>query len=322
MEMMRSKIEEIPVGAIQGNTVLAISVGSRELERCEKTIREYGLLSPVVVRKCEQGHYQVLSGECERMVLARMRQATTQAVVVESVAEPEATRLALLLSSLKQSPNALSEGLLLKELCQGGRHTQTEVAFMVGRSVSWVNKRLALAERLAASVVNLVRTGQLCSHTAQEIARMPGDVQQAFANKVVTERLPKSVVERLVSTYNNPSSPQEVKKSVLENPRATLSWLAAVEKPRGPKPTEDTDPKSLALQRLRNALAMLFRLTGEAEGLLATLAARDRQVLAPMLRQCAQALWRFSQLVKSSCCTEPTFSPGKKQTEEVELYGH
>lgn len=322
MEMMRrSKIEEIPVRAIQGNNALAISVGSRELERCEKAIREYGLINPVVVHRCEQGHYQVLSGECERMVLARMRQITTRAVVMEPLEEPEATRLALLLSSLKRSPNALSEGLLLKELCQYGRHTQTEAAFMVGRSVSWVNKRLALAERLAASVVNLVRAGQLCPHTAQEIARMPGDVQQAFANKVVTERLAKSVVERLVSTYNNPRTPGEVRKSVLENPQATLGLLATAEKPRGPKPKEDTDPKSLSLQRLSNALAMLFRLTGEAEGLLASLAAEDRQVLTPMLRQCAQTLWRFSQLAKTSC-EEPAFSSGKKESEEVRAHGH
>ena len=322
MEMMRSKIEEIPLKAIQGNAVLAISVGNRELERCTKAIREYGLINPVVVRKCAQGHYQVLAGECERMVLAQMRQTTTQAVVMEPLEEPDATRLALLLSSLKQSTNALSEGLLLKELCQVGKHTQTEVAFMVGRSVSWVNKRLALAERLAASVVDLVRAGQLCPHTAQEIARMPENVQQTFANKVITERLAKSVVERLVSTYNNPKTPQEIRKSVLENPQTTLGWLGAAEKPRGPKPKEDPDPKSLTVQRLRNAIALLFRLTGEAEGLLAGLAAEDRQVLEPMLRQCAQTLWRFGQLVKTGCAEPPGFSPGKNQTEEVKAHGH
>ncbi len=45
MEEMRSSIKEIPVRAIRGNTVLALSVDSRELERCEKAIREYGLIS-------------------------------------------------------------------------------------------------------------------------------------------------------------------------------------------------------------------------------------------------------------------------------------
>lgn len=309
--MKRSKIEEIPLKAIQGNIVLAISVGHRELERCEKAIREYGLINPVVVHRCAPGHYQVLSGECERMVLSRMRQTTTQAVVMESLEEPEATRLALLLTFLRQSTNALSEGLLLKELCQGGRHTQTDVAFMVGRSVSWVNKRLALAERLTASVVELVRAGQLGPHIAQEIARLPEDIQQAFANKVISEHLPKSVVERLIGTYNNPKTPSEFRKSILENPRATLGLLDKTEKLRGPKPKE-TDPHTLALQRLRNSLTLLFRLTGEAEGLLAGLAEEDGQVLEPMLRQCAQTLWRFSQLAQSRCAD---FSSGKNQAQ-------
>lgn len=319
MELTRSKVEEIPVRAIQGNNVLAISVGSRELERCEKTIREYGLISPIVVRKCEDGHYQVIAGECERMVVSRMRQSTIQAVVMERLEAPEATRLALLLSSLKQSSNALSEGLLLKELCQGCNHTQTEVAMMVGRSVSWVNKRLALVERLATSVVNLVRAGQLCAHTAQEIARMPGNVQQPFANKVVKDHLPKFVVERLVTTYNNPQTPLEVKSAVLENPRDTLEWLAGTERIHSSKQRDGTVPTSLSLQKLRNILQMLFRLTGEAEGLLVTLPAEDKQVLLPMLRQCSQALWRFTQLAKTSW---EDFSPGKNQSEEVEVHGH
>ena len=316
MERMRSNIEEIPVKAIQGNNALAISVGRRELERCEKTIREYGLVNPLVVRKCELGHYQVVSGECERMILLKTSQTKTQAVVIERLEELEATHLALLLLSLKQSTNALSEGLLLKELCHGGKHTQTEIALMVGRSVSWVNKRLALTERLATSVVDLVKEGQLCSHTAQEIARMPRDVQQTFANKVITERLAKSVVERLVRTYNNSQTPREVRESVLENPRATLSMMAEEEKPRGSKPKEELDNKSSSLQRLRNALVYLFRLTGEAEGLLATLTAQDKQTLTPMLRQCAQTLGRFAELAKISC-EKPDFSPGKNQTEEV-----
>lgn len=315
--MVRSKIEEIPVKAIQGNSNLAISVGSRELERCEKTIREYGLVNPVVVRRCEEGHYRVLSGECERMVLARMRRTTTPAVVMESLEEPEATRLALLLSSLKQSSNALSEGLLLKELCANGRHTQTEVAFLVSRSVSWVNKRLALAQRLAASVVELVRLGRLCPQTAQEIARLPGEVQQTFANKVITGQLAKSVVERLVSTYNNPATPEEAKKSVLENPRETLSWLEA-QKSRGPKPKESA--KSISLERLRNTLALLCRLTGEAEGLWAGLTPKDKQAVKPMLRQCVQVLGRFGRLAAE--CGKPDFSRGKIRRRRLKAHDH
>ena len=317
MDKTRSKLEEIPVKAIQGNNVLAISVGNREMERCEKAIREYGLIHPLVVRRCDDGHYHVIAGECERMVLTQMRQNTVRAVVMEHIEAREATRLALLLSSLKQSANALSEGLLLKELCQSHRQTQTEVAFMLGRSVSWVNKRLALTDRLATSVVELVQAGQICAHTAQEIARLPGDVQQTFAGKVVTEHLPKSAVERLVTTYNNPQTPQEVKKAVLENPQATLGWLATAEKSRRCNAKNESNPKSLAIQKLRNLLAMLSRLSGEAEDLLAMLTLEDRSPILPMLKQCTQALNRFTELAKVNWAN---ISPGK--TEEACEHGH
>lgn len=317
MDISRSKLEEIPVKAIQGNNVLAISVGNRELERCEKAIREYGLIHPLVVRRCDDGHYHVIAGECERMVLTQMRQNTVRAVVMERLEAPEATRLALLLSSLKQSPNALSEGLLLKDLCQSHRYTQTEVAVMVGRSVSWVNKRLALTDRLTTSVVVLVQAGQICSPTAQEIARMPSDVQQTFAGKVITDHLPKSAVERLVATYNNPQTPQEVKRAVLENPQATLGWLSTTEKSKRCKAQDNSSSKLVALQKLRNLLAMLFRLTGEAEGLLATLTFEDSQTILPMLKQCTQALGRFAGFAKASW---DDVSSGKK--EEVGEHGH
>ena len=317
MDISRSKLAEIPVKAIQGNNVLAISVGNRELERCGKAIREYGLIHPLVVRRCDDGHYHIIAGECERMVITQMRQSTVRAVVMECLEAPEATRLALLLSSLKQSSNALSEGLLLKELCQNHLQTQSEVAFMLGRSVSWVSKRLALSDRLATSVVELVQAGQICSHTAQEIARLPGDVQQTFAGKVVTEHLPKSAVERLITTYNNPRTPQEVKRAVLENPQATLGWLSTAEKSKRCKAKDDSSPKSLAIQKLRNLLAMLFRLTGEAEGLLAMLTLEDKQTLLPMLKQCTQALGQFTGFAKASW---DNVSPGK--TEEVGENGH
>jgi len=313
MEEIRSSIKEIPVRAIQGNTVLALSVDNREMERVEKAIREYGLTSPVVVRSVD-GHYQVLSGECERMVLARMRQTMTPAVVVDHLDDPGATRLALLLSAIKRTPTALSEGLLLRELCQEYRQTQTEVAFLVGRSVSWVNKRLALAERLAKSVVELVKAGQISPHTAQEIARLPGDVQQTFANHVVAERLAKSVVERLVSTYNDPGVPQAVRQSILEHPGEALPLVAHARKSRGRVPKEDVEV--LTSQRMRCILVMLFRLAGEAEGLLASLTPVDRSNLKQMLKACVEALWRFGRLA-TACFEDTGFSPGKSRDGEA-----
>ncbi len=169
-------------------------------------------------------------------------------------------------------------------------------------------------ERLVPSVVELVRAGQVCPHTAQEIARLPEEAQQTFAGKVVTQRLAKSAVERLVSAYNNPNTPQPIKQSALENPQFTLAWLAQAEKSHSVKTKDDGDPKSLLLQKLRNILALLCRLSGEAEGILLTLPDGDKQHLSPTLSQCAQVLLRFTRFAEN---TLGGFSLGKQGTAEV-----
>ena len=315
MEEMRSSIREIAVKEVRGNTVLALSVDSRELARCEKTIREYGPLSPVVVRSVD-GAYQVLSGECERMVLTRLRQKTMPAVVIDHLEDQDAARLTLLLIALRRSPTALSEGLLLRELCQEYRQSQTEIACLVGRSVSWVNKRLALAERLSKSVVDLVKAGQISPGAAQEIARLPSDAQQVFAGRVVMDRLAKSAIEKLVKAYNDPGVPETIRQSVLQRPLDALPLLTAVRKAPGRRTLSDKSPEALAGRRMRNAIAMLYSLAREAEDLLPTISPVDRLALKQMLASCLDELWRFTRLVKTYF-EDGDFSPGKNRDREV-----
>jgi ParB family chromosome partitioning protein len=245
-----------------------------------------------------------------------MRQKMTPAVVIDRLEDQDATRLVLLLSALRRSPTALSEGLLLRELCQEYRQSQTEIAFMVGRSVSWVNKRLALAERLAKSVVDLVKAGQISPGAAQEIARLPDDAQQVFANKVVQDHLAKSVIEKLVSAYNNPGIPEAVRRQALERPRETLPLLADARTMRVRRALEDSSPGALTGQRMRNAIAMLFCLAKEAEDLLPTISPVDRHNLKQMLTTCVDELWRFTRLAKA-CFEDGGFSPGKNRDREV-----
>ena len=61
---------------------------------------------------------------------------------------------------------------------------------------------------------------------------------------------------------------------------------------------------------------MLFKLSGEAEGLLATLSPVDRHNLKQMLKACLEALRRFNGLAKA-CFEEPGFSPGKSRDGEA-----
>jgi len=293
MEKAKNQVTEVKMASIRDNSLLSISVMDRDIDRCAKAIRQYGLLTPLVVKRCEDGNHLVLSGECELMALREMGAAVTEVVIVDLKDNAEANKVSLLISSLRQNPNALSEGLILKELLKAGNQTQADLAYLVGKSVSWVSKRLTLVDRLKESVVKLVASKSLSPHTAQEIARLPKEVQHDFAAKVVLDSLPKSSVEKLVSTYNTPGISESVKKSIIENPRATVSHLTEfyVKKQLKKEPSEME-----ATQKLKSSLIFLLRIIGESEGLLADLEKDQFFKLLPLLKKSAEAAARFARL--------------------------
>lgn len=288
------KIEEIPVKSIRGNEHLSVSVTIKEMERHERTIQEYGLKNPLVVQEYQQGQYKILYGECERRVLVDIKERTTPAVIVEDLDEVEATRLSLLLLSLQYKNNAISEGLLLRELLNSGSYTQAEMGHILGRSVSWINKRLSLVERLASSVLELVQNGVMSAETAQGIARMPGEVQQTFANKVINDAVPKSTVEKLVSYYNNPGATETLKKTILDNPWSALGFIKEVQTKRGPKTA-----RAISLsEKLRTNYRILSRGIDELEGYLARMSAEDKETTKKTWQEYVSLLERFSRLIK------------------------
>jgi ParB/RepB/Spo0J family partition protein len=292
MEKGKNRVAEVNMASIRDNSLLSISVMDRDIDRCAKAIRQYGLLTPLVVGRCEDGNHLVLSGECELMALREMGAAVTEAVIVDLKDNAEANKVSLLLSSLRQSPNALSEGLILRELLKAGSQTQADLAYLVGKSVSWVSKRLTLVDRLKESVVKLVAAKNLSAHTAQEIARLPKEVQHDFAAKVVLDSIPKSSVEKLVSAYNTPGISDSVKKSIVENPRATVSHLVGFTKKQLKKEPSEME----TTQKLKSSLIFLLRIIGESEGLLADLEKEQFFKLLPLLKKGAEASARFARL--------------------------
>jgi len=219
-------ITRVETACVQDNKVLALSVNRQDIDRCTKFIRQYGLLTPPVVGSFADGTRMLLSGECEFLALREIGIQSVDAITVHITEENEGDKLSLLLASLKKSPNALSEGLLISQMLKAGRFTQAQLGELLGKSVSWVNKRLSLVTRLHPAVQDLVIKRQLCPHSAQEIARLPEELQHDFSVKAIQEGLPKSSVEVLVAAFNAPNCPDTIKGQIVENPREIILRLS------------------------------------------------------------------------------------------------
>jgi len=190
---------------------------------------------------------------------------------------------------------------------------------MLGKSASWVNKRVSLITRLHPAVQELVTLRRLCPHSAQEIARLPGEIQHTFSTKVVQEGLPKSAVEILVEAYNKEGCPDSFKRQMLEQPRHALEKVADIRtvKARQNCAGKDVPPSG---QTLRNDLVLLLRCISDAQRQLGGL---DQPVLIQqrsLLARCRDASRRFASLLDAHLETMD-FSPGKSG-KEMAVHDH
>jgi len=226
MAISINKVKEIDVAAVAGNKTLAADVDRRAVERCKDAIEKLGVLHPPVVGTAQEGIRTLLFGQCELMALRELGVKKMDAIEVEVTGGAgERAKLSLLLMALKDRPGALCEGLLIQEAVGAGV-PRLEIQAMLGKSASWVSNRISLVTRLDGNVYEMVRRGLLDPRSAQEVARLPADVQFAFAERAVRECLPKSAVESLVAAYNDESCPDAVKAQILGDPRAALRRVA------------------------------------------------------------------------------------------------
>jgi len=297
-------VQEVDLKAIPRNRVLSMSITQTQKVLCEKSIRQYGLLTPIVLMENTSGEMMLLTGENELEVLQEMKVAKAEVFVTKLKDKSDTGKVILLLSSLQKGLNALSEGLILRELMKTGGYTQKELAEHLMKSESWVSKRLSLAEQLNENVSEMVLAKQLCATSAQDIARLPLEVQHRFAGEVATKNIPKSTVERLVTAYNKKTTPDVLKEEIIANPVSAIESLDPIKPEKCPenKITKDIPAKFEAAMRL------LLKLVNEIEIYLSDLTGEEIQRYQGLLTVVCNSLSRFSKLVESRV------SPGKPGT--------
>ena len=206
---------------------MAADINQRAVERCKDVIEKLGVLHTPVVGATKSGKRLLLSGQCELTALRELGVKKMEAIEVEAPGDDGAkAKFSLQLLSLQEKPGALCEGRLLQDAVNAGV-TRAEIQAMLGKSASWVSNRLSLVTRLDGSVYEMVSSGLLDPRSAQEIARLPSEVQFAFMEAVIREGLPKSAIESLVAGYRDESCPDAIKAQTLIDPRAALKRMAA-----------------------------------------------------------------------------------------------
>ena len=182
------RYEEVPIEQIRPNPRNPRTVFDEDaLSELEHSLREFGLLQPIVVRQVKDG-YELVMGERRWRAAQRAGLATIPAII-RKTEDADLLRDALLENIHRANLNPLEEAAAYQQLLQEFDVTQEELATRIGRSRPVISNTIRLL-KLPVPVQRRVAAGVLSAGHARALLSLEtADDQEELATRVVAEGL-------------------------------------------------------------------------------------------------------------------------------------
>ncbi len=191
-------LKNIPIGDITPNPFQPrLKVDEGELEELAESIREVGVLQPILVRQTLSG-YQLIAGERRLRAARKVGHATIPALVTEVDAFSQQL-FALIENLQRKNLSAVEEARCLQDIVDRSGWSQVELAKRLGRSQASVANKIRLL-KLDSDVQELVMTGKLGERQARSLLGLPTADQKDLAQRAVEEDLSARDLEVLTES--------------------------------------------------------------------------------------------------------------------------
>ncbi|MGY1606054.1 MULTISPECIES: ParB/RepB/Spo0J family partition protein [unclassified Geodermatophilus] len=168
------------------------------LEELTHSVREFGLLQPIVVRERAEGGYELIMGE-RRLRAARAAGLETVPAIVRDTEDDALLRDALLENIHRVQLNPLEEAAAYQQLLEEFGATHEELAQRIGRSRSQVTNTIRLL-KLPVRVQTRVAAGVISAGHARALLGLDdAEAQDALAARIVAEGLSVRATEEAVA---------------------------------------------------------------------------------------------------------------------------
>ena len=179
------------------------------------SIRERGLLQPIVVRRAGDGRYELIAGE-RRFRAAQRAGLTRVPIIVRDAADGEALELALIENLQREDLKPLEEARAYQRLANEFGLAQEEIAVRVGKSRSAITNSIRLLN-LPPEVLAQLESGALSAGHARSLLGLESTQSQAaVARDVVSRRLSVRDTEKLVRGRAEPP-PVDIEQRAVES---------------------------------------------------------------------------------------------------------
>jgi ParB family chromosome partitioning protein len=223
----------LPLNSIVPNRLQARKdFNEDKLKELSKSIKEHGVVQPIVVRKNEQGKYELVAGE-RRWRASGLLGLETIPAIVKDYSTKELTQISLIENIQRENLNPMEEAAAYQRLLQEFSMSQEDLAKKLGKSRPFVANMVRLL-LLDPKVQKMVEKGDISVGHARALLGLEGLAQVAAAEQVVEQglsvRQTEAFVKRLLETKaeedqqgtTSPAQEEEALAAVLADVEETL----------------------------------------------------------------------------------------------------
>ncbi len=259
---------ELPVERIRPNAVNPRTVFDEEaMAELVHSIKEIGLLQPVVVRKTGPEDYELVMGE-RRWRATQAAGLSTIPAIVRETDDTDMLRDALLENLHRSNLNPLEEAAAYQQLLEDFSCTHDELAQRIGRSRPQISNTLRLL-KLSPAVQRRVAAGVLSAGHARALLAVPdADQQDRLAQRVVAEGISVRGLEEIVAVGDGEVTPKRTSR-----PKPKAPGLAELSERLGDR--LETRVK-INLGKAKGKISIEFANTGDLQRIVDLIDPRNR----------------------------------------------
>ncbi len=181
------------------------------------SIKQYGILQPIVLRKTVQGYYIVV-GE-RRFRASKIAGLKYVSAIIKDLTDEDMMELAVIENLQREDLNAIEEAESYQRLMTDLKITQQEVAKRLSKSRPYIANMLRLLH-LPKKIADMVKDGRLTSAHGRTLLAIKDEQQMLrLAKRVVKEKWSVRYLENHVNELKNVSSKSETDKVDINKPK-------------------------------------------------------------------------------------------------------
>lgn len=171
------------------------------LQELADSIRQHGVLQPLLVRPLPTGGYQLVAGE-RRWRASRMAELKEVPVIIKELSDVEAMEIAIIENLQREDLNPIEEAEGLQALIDKCGFTQEDVAVSVGKSRPAITNALRLL-KLPVEVREMTKDGIISAGHARALLAFDNQAMMLeCANQIVSKKLTVRDVEKMAKRPN------------------------------------------------------------------------------------------------------------------------